>query len=59
MNRADMDKGIDLVAYIKEFIERHKVECAESIYQTDMLIEAAPAFMEKCCEIVGYHKVAE
>lgn len=41
---------------VKEFVAQHQLSCAESIYQTDSAIEAAYEFIERLCDIVGYHR---
>jgi hypothetical protein len=41
---------------VKEFVARHRLSCAESIYQTDGAIEAAYEFIERLCDVVGYYQ---
>jgi hypothetical protein len=44
-----------LYEFVQNYIENHKISCPESIHQSDELNLDAPHFMQKCCEIVGYH----
>lgn len=38
----------------KKFIEEQEISCAETISQTDHVIENAYEFIEAVCDIVGY-----
>ena len=38
----------------KKFVEDQKIGCAETIYQTDWVIEHAYKFIEDVCYVVGY-----
>ena len=44
----------DLHALCLKFINDQKIDCAETIHQTDWVIENAYGFIEDICEIVGY-----
>jgi hypothetical protein len=37
-----------------EFVESQRISCAETIHQTDRVIENAYEFIEDVCDIVGY-----
>lgn len=37
-----------------KFIEEQEIGCAETIYQTDWVIENAYQFVEDVCNVVGY-----
>ena len=37
-----------------DFIEKKKITCPETIYQTDRVIEGAYEFIQDICDIVGY-----
>lgn len=37
-----------------KFIEEQEIGCAETIYQTDWVIENAYEFVEDVCNVVGY-----
>lgn len=37
-----------------KFIEEQEIGCAETIYQTDWVIENAYEFVENVCNVVGY-----
>lgn len=43
---------------VADFVVKHEIRCAETIYQTDRVIENAPEFIELLCDEVGYHKDA-
>ena len=43
-----------IIASMKE----NEITCGEQIHQSDKLNMDAPFFMERVCEIVGYHKDA-
>lgn len=43
-------------AIIQNFIEENRISCAETIYQTDRVIENAYEFIESLTEIVGYYE---
>jgi len=45
-----------LLEHVQNFIKEYEISCPESVYQRDSVIENAYEFIEKCCEIVGYHK---
>jgi len=36
------------------FIEKQNISCAETIYQTDRVIENAYDFIAEVCDVVGY-----
>ena len=40
----------------RDFIEKQEIGCAETISQTDRVIENAYDFIAGICDIVGYHK---
>ena len=40
---------------IKDFIIKNKICSAETVYQSDRVIENAYDFIESLCEIVGYY----
>lgn len=37
-----------------KFIKDNEITCAETVYQSDRVIEHAYEFIEKVCETVGY-----
>ncbi len=39
-----------------DFIEKQEIGCAETIYQTDWVIENAYEFVQEVCDIVGYQE---
>jgi len=49
-----MTKEQQLFELCKKFIEDQSIGCAETIYQTDWVIENAYEFIEDICNIVGY-----
>lgn len=46
----------DLELFCREFIQKQRISCAETVYQTDRVIENAYEFIEGICERVGYHE---
>ena len=46
----------DLEQFCRGFIEAQRISCAETVYQTDRVIENAYEFIEGVCERVGYYK---
>lgn len=42
-----------------DFITKQKINCAETIYQSDHVIENAYEFIQNVCDIVGYAKYEE
>lgn len=49
------EKVLTVYALVDAFIAKHKITCAETIYQVDAVILNAPTFIEKLCEVAGYH----
>jgi hypothetical protein len=45
-----------LYKHCREFVEKQNINCEETVYQTDRVIENAYEFIDGCCEIVGYKK---
>lgn len=46
-----------LVKLCVDFVEEQHIYCAETIYQSDRVIENAYEFIEKICDIVGYKDI--
>jgi hypothetical protein len=44
----------ELVDICREFIKKNNIHCAETIYQTDRVIEQSYFLIEEICEVVGY-----
>ena len=38
----------------KKYVAEQEISCAETIYQTDWVIENAYEFVEDVCNVVGY-----
>lgn len=38
----------------EKFIKDNKIDCAETVYQSDRVIKNAYEFIQEICEIVGY-----
>jgi hypothetical protein len=53
------DDSKRLLKHCKDFIEKYKISCPESVYQQDYVIENAYEFIEGVCDIVGYYEYAE
>jgi hypothetical protein len=47
-------EAYELLKLCEEFIKEQRITCAETVYQTDRVIENAYEFIEQICEIVGY-----
>ena len=45
-----------LVDHCAQFIQDQRISCAETVYQTDRVIENAYEFIEGVCDIVGYYE---
>jgi|SRR5215217_718275 len=46
-------------AIIQNFVEEQDIICAETIYQTDRVIENAYELIEKLVELVGYKELED
>ena len=44
-----------LLKTVEEIIIKHRILCAESIYQNDSINEYLPEMMMEICEVVGYY----
>lgn len=44
----------ELHALCLKFINDQKITCAETVFQSDRVIENAYEFIRKICDIVGY-----
>jgi hypothetical protein len=49
----------DLFRVVVRFIEKNNIHCAETIYQSDHVIQNAYEFIEELCDIVGYTKTED
>lgn len=49
-------KSSEAYQEIKNFINKHKIECDKMIYDTDKIAEDSLNFIERLCDIVGYYK---
>ena len=45
-----------LMKICQDFIEKHKISCSETIYQTDRVIEDSYSFIDDICNIVGFYQ---
>lgn len=52
----DKVKGVALLEIMNRFIEDQNITCAETIYQSDSVIENAYELIEKLCNVAGYTK---
>jgi hypothetical protein len=48
--------GERLVELVRQFVCDNEIDCPETIYQCDRVIEGAYGFIERLCEVVGYHE---
>ncbi len=54
-----MTKEQELFERCKKFVAEQNIFCAETIYQSDRVIENAYEFIEDICNIVGYNDDSE
>jgi hypothetical protein len=54
-----MTKEEELLELCERFIEEPNIFCAETIYQSDHVIENAYEFIENVADIVGYRPSEE
>lgn len=45
---------VEVVREVRAFIDKQDIGCADTIYQTDRVIENASEFIERLCDFVGY-----
>lgn len=50
-----MDKKEKLWKTCRNFIDKYKISCPESLMQVDHVNLALPDLVEEVCEIVGYY----
>ena len=56
---AELAKRRQLWKVCEQFVADQDISCAETIYQTDRVIENAYLFVEKVCDIVGYAEMED
>jgi len=49
-------KEKQLFELCQKFVNDNKINCAESVCQSDHVIENAYEFIEQVCDIVGYYE---
>ena len=54
-----MKVDAELFDLCREFIKENKIDCSETIYQTDKVAENSLEFIESICELIGYHEDEE
>ena len=54
-----MKVDAELFDLCREFIKENKIDCPETIYQTDRIAENSLEFIESICELIGYHEEEE
>jgi GTP-dependent phosphoenolpyruvate carboxykinase len=52
---AQLAQAQALVAHCEQFIQDQRIHCAETVYQTDRVIQNAYEFIEGVCDILGYY----
>lgn len=52
-------KQQELYNLCKKFVADQNIHCADTVYQSDRVIENAYVFIEQICNIVGYHEEDE
>jgi len=53
----DMEKAEAVLALVDAFIVKQAITCAETVYQSDRVIEAAYEFIESLCNVAGYMEI--
>jgi hypothetical protein len=53
MSKVEVDKD-KLLQICENFIKDQRIHCAETIYQTDRVIENSYVFIQEICDLVGY-----
>lgn len=53
MNRDEIAACV--LEIVEDFIKKQEITCAETIWQTDWVIENAYKLIEDLCEVVGYY----
>lgn len=48
------EKGEQLLDIVQQFICEQRIYCAETIHQTDRVIEHAYYLIQQLCDVVGY-----
>lgn len=51
---SDEERAIELLKLCRRFIAEQHIYCAETVYQSDRVIENAYEFIEDVCDIAGY-----
>lgn len=54
--KTEEQKAKELLAHVRAFIKKQQIRCPETVYQCDWVIENAYEFIEKCADIVGFHR---
>lgn len=53
MNRDEIAACV--LEIVEDFIKKQEITCAETIWQSDWVIENAYKLIEDLCEVVGYY----
>lgn len=53
---AQLQQARALVAHCEQFVQDQRIHCAETVYQTDRVIQNAYEFIQGVCDIVGYYE---
>lgn len=59
MSEPSRDRAERLWNAVEAWIQKHRPQCAESVYQVDSVLMAAPELVVEVCEIVGWHRPEE
>lgn len=51
---AELAEARKLWQLCEQFVQDQNIHCAETVYQSDRVIENAYEFIEQICDIVGY-----
>ena len=54
-----MNEQEELYNLCKQFIHKHRIYCADTIYQSDRINENSTEFIEQICNVVGYEPLED
>lgn len=58
-NGDDLTASLELLNLVREFIKDNQISCAEAVTQSDSVIQNSYEFIEKLCDVAGYHEDGE
>ncbi len=55
-DRADFERGQELLRLVRDFVKRHEIGGEESVQQRDDPSIEAPEFVAKLCKVAGFFR---